>query len=53
VTRARWTISGKVVRMKKHTSQSRQVDQEGVPARPPAGFVAQGVNFAKRFRAIA
>ena len=35
--------------MKKHTSQSRPVDQEGVPARPPAGFVAQGVNFAKRF----
>jgi hypothetical protein len=39
--------------MKKHTSESRQVDQEGVPARPPAGFVAQGVNVAKRFRAIA
>jgi hypothetical protein len=49
MTRARWTISGKVVRMKKHTSESRQVDQEVVPARPPAGFVAQGVNFAKRF----
>jgi Rieske Fe-S protein len=35
--------------MKKHTSQSRQVDPEGVPARPPEGFVAQGVNFAKHF----
>ena len=35
--------------MTKQPSQSRQVDQEGVPARPPAGFVAQGVNFAKRF----
>ncbi|MGH2918783.1 MAG: (2Fe-2S)-binding protein [Solirubrobacteraceae bacterium] len=36
--------------MKKHTSQSRDVDQEeGAPARPPEGFMAQGVNFAKRF----
>jgi Rieske Fe-S protein len=35
--------------MKKQTSQSPQVDQEGVPARPPAGFLAQGVNYAKRF----
>jgi Rieske Fe-S protein len=49
LTRARWTISGKVVRMKKHTSPSRQADQEGVPARPPDGFLAQGVNYAKRF----
>ena len=35
--------------MNKQPSQSRQVDQEGVPARPPAGFVAQGINFVKRF----
>jgi Rieske Fe-S protein len=35
--------------MKKHTSQSRQAEPEGVPARPPDGFVAQGFNFAKRF----
>jgi Rieske Fe-S protein len=35
--------------MKKDTSQSRQADGQGVPARPPEGFVAQGINFAKRF----
>ena len=36
--------------MKQHTSQSRDARQEvGGPARPPEGFVAQGVNFAKRF----
>jgi Rieske Fe-S protein len=35
--------------MKKHASGSDQVDREGVPARPPDGFLAQGVNFAKRF----
>ena len=35
--------------MKKHTSAPGQTDREGVPARPPDGFVAQGVNFAKRF----
>ena len=40
---------GKVVRMKRQTSQPPQVNEEGVPARPPAGFLAQGVNFAKRF----
>jgi Rieske Fe-S protein len=38
-----------MVRMKKHASESDQVDREGVPARPPDGFLAQGVNFAKRF----
>lgn len=35
--------------MKKHTSEPRLADREGVPARPPEGFVAQGVNFAKHF----
>ena len=35
--------------MNKHASESDQVDREGVPARPPEGFLAQGVNFAKRF----
>ena len=35
--------------MKKRASESDQVDREGVPARPPDGFLAQGVNFAKRF----
>jgi Rieske Fe-S protein len=35
--------------MKKHASESDQIDRAGVPARPPDGFLAQGVNFAKRF----
>jgi Rieske Fe-S protein len=35
--------------MKKDASEPDQVNREGVPARPPDGFLAQGVNFAKRF----
>jgi Rieske Fe-S protein len=47
-TRMRRAISGKVVHMKKNASDD--VDQgDSSPARPPEGFLAQGVNFAKRF----
>ena len=35
--------------MNKRASESDQLDREGVPDRPPEGFLAQGVNFAKRF----
>ena len=35
--------------MNKHASEPDEVDREGVPARPPEGFLAQGVNFARRF----
>ncbi len=35
--------------MPKHKSQSSHGDQDDAPARPPEGFLAQGVNFAKRF----
>ena len=36
--------------MHKQSSGSPRADHgEGAPARPPEGFVAQGVNFAKRF----
>jgi Rieske Fe-S protein len=36
--------------MQKQSSGSPRADHgEGAPARPPEGFVAQGVNFAKRF----
>jgi Rieske Fe-S protein len=45
-----WTITGKVVHMRRHSPGSRQADrEEGAPPRPPEGFVAQGVNFARRF----
>ncbi|MGH2941584.1 MAG: (2Fe-2S)-binding protein [Solirubrobacteraceae bacterium] len=36
--------------MQRHSSRSRHADhEEGAAPRPPDGFVAQGVNFAKRF----